>query len=318
MPDVLDGNPPSETSSVASPGAASTWASVCLNCTAPIAGPFCGQCGQRALPPHPTIRELTGDAYNELAGWDGKFAVTVRTLLRSPGELTRVLLEGRRARFISPVRLYLTCSLVYFLVGAVVPAPGDGVEFEVGVGFGFAGNETTAGDAALAKAISSGTTSLSAAEREALENKIAETPAFLRPMIRAMADDYRGLSSRVTETMPRALFVLIPALALILALFHRGRPYPDHLYFAIHFQSFVFVMMTAMAVAMFSRAIPVIAGVQMVAMAWIVIYGVLAQRRVYGGSWLATGLKAVGVAAVYGALWGGVTIGVTLWAARAN
>jgi hypothetical protein len=56
----------------------------------------------------------------------------------------------------------------------------------------------------------------------------------------------------------------------------------------------------------------------MVAMAWIVIYGVLAQRRVYGGSWLATGVKAVGVAAVYGALWGGVTIGVTLWAARAN
>jgi hypothetical protein len=294
------------------------WLSICLNCHSPLAGPYCGRCGQRALPPHPTIGELTGDAYNELAGWDGKFAASLRTLLRRPGELTRVLLEGRRARFISPVRLYLLCSLVYFLIAAVAPAPTEGVEFEVGVGFGIAGDEITAGDAALAKAISSGTTSLSPAEREALESTIAETPVFLRPVMRAMAEDYRGLSSRVTETMPRALFVLIPALALILGLFHRGRPYPDHLYFAIHFQAFVFVMLTASALSVFSRSLLVIAAVQTVAMAWIVVYGVLAQRRVYGGSWLATGLKAVGVAALYGALWSVTTIAVTLWASRAS
>jgi hypothetical protein len=312
MSQLSTGDLPRETAVEA--GDVSAWASTCLNCHSPLAGPFCGQCGQRALPPHPTVRELAGDAYEQLAGWDGKVAVTLRTLFLRPGELTRVLLEGRRALYISPVRLYLTCSLFYFLVAAIVPTPAD-MQFDVEVGFGFEGGEATAGDAAIAKAIASGLTSLTDAERAALESSIAETPAFFRPILRAMVEDYRGLSGRVVETMPRALFVLIPALALILGLFHRGRPYPDHLYFAIHFQSFVFVLLTVSALPMFSRSVPAIASAQMAAIAWIVVYGVIAQRRVHAGSWLATGLKAIGVAVLYGTLWSVTTIVVTLWEA---
>jgi hypothetical protein len=308
---------PEEADRVATRDGRTEWASVCLNCAAPLDGHFCSRCGQRALPPHPTVRELAGDAYTELVGWDGKFAETVRTLFRRPGELTRVLLEGRRARYISPVRLYLLCSLVYFLVAAVVPAPTDAIEFEAGIGVGVeAGGQTSPGEAAIGKAISSGLASLSATERAAFESEIARTPAFLRPIVRAVAEDYRGLRNRVAETMPRALFVLIPALALILGIFHRGRPYPDHLYFAIHFQAFVFVMLTASTLALFSRSLPVIAGAQTATTVWVVIYAVIAQRRVYGGSWLATGLKAIGVAALYGSLWSVTTTVVTLWAAR--
>ena len=44
----------------------------CLNCNAPLHGPFCGACGQRAVPPDPTVRELAGDAWNELTGYDGR------------------------------------------------------------------------------------------------------------------------------------------------------------------------------------------------------------------------------------------------------
>ena len=46
----------------------------------------------------------------------------------------------------------------------------------------------------------------------------------------------------------------------------------------------------------------------------IVVYGVVAQRHVYGGSWLATGVKALGVSVIYGALWSSVVLAVTLWA----
>jgi hypothetical protein len=37
---------------------------------------------------------------------------------------------------------------------------------------------------------------------------------------------------------------------------------------------------------------------------------------VYGGTWLVTGLKAVGAAALYGMLWAVTSILVTLWASR--
>jgi hypothetical protein len=60
-----------------------------LNCGTPLGGPFCSACGQRDVPPYPTVRELVVDAFWELSGWDGRFALTVRALLPRPGLLTR-------------------------------------------------------------------------------------------------------------------------------------------------------------------------------------------------------------------------------------
>src|ERR1043165_1590104 len=93
----------------------------CLNCGTPLAGPFCSACGQRDIPPYPSMRELVVDAFWELSGWDGRFASTVKALVRRPGMLTREFLEGRRARYLSPLRLYLMASLAYFLFAASVP-----------------------------------------------------------------------------------------------------------------------------------------------------------------------------------------------------
>src|SRR3954471_3191569 len=98
-----------------------TRAERCLNCEAQLIGPFCAQCGQRDVPPYPSVRELVTDAFWALSGWDGRFAASVRALIRAPGQLTLDFLEGRRARFISPLRLYLLASLLYFLVAAAVP-----------------------------------------------------------------------------------------------------------------------------------------------------------------------------------------------------
>ena len=168
----------------------------------------------RAVPPHPTVRQLAGDAWGELVGWDGRLAQTIRTLLRRPGELTRALLEGQRTRYVSPVRLYLTCSLLYFVLAAATPIPD--VEFEVGVGIGASDAEQEPGEDAFARAVASGLDAITPEDRLAAETYIASQPRLLQPMLRALAMDYPGVRRRVTETMPRALFVLIPALAAIL------------------------------------------------------------------------------------------------------
>ena len=86
------------------------------------------------MPPRPTLRELIGDAYGELVGWDGKLVRTIVLLVRSPGALARAIIDGHRVSYISPVRLYLACSLVYFLVSAAVPDPNVARTFDVGVG----------------------------------------------------------------------------------------------------------------------------------------------------------------------------------------
>src|SRR3954470_24466524 len=93
----------------------------CLNCGAPLGGPFCSECGQRDIPPYPSTRELAVDAISEFSGWDGRLASTIRALVTKPGLLTLEFLEGRRVRYISPLRLYLTASVIYFLLAASAP-----------------------------------------------------------------------------------------------------------------------------------------------------------------------------------------------------
>ena len=291
--------------------------SACLNCGAALSGPFCSQCGQRLVPPHPTTKELVGDVYDELVGWDGKFARTIRLLLTRPGELTRAAVEGQRTRYVRPVKLYLSCSVLFFLIQANVPFPDIDAEFDIGFGFGVseAGAETP-GERALGKAIQSGIASLTPTEHADMDREIDAQPRPFRPMLRAIANDYNGLMRRASDAMPRVLFVLVPVLALVLRLFYRGRHYPEHLYFATYFGAFVFVVLAIESVAAYTQSVPAIAVAQLVGALIIVVYVVIALRRVYGGSWLATSAKALGVSLIYGALWSSAVLAVTLWASR--
>jgi hypothetical protein len=295
-----------------------SWASACQNCGAPLTGRFCSSCGQRAIPPRPTVRELAGDAWNELVGWDGKFLRTLRMLVRHPGELTRAAIEGRRARYISPVRLYLVCSIVYFLVAAAAPLPDEEVAvtvgFDAGLDVGIGASDPTG--AAFDKAVRVGLDALTPDERALVEAEIARQPAVFRPLMRGLLEDYGSMQRRMVDILSRALFVLVPVLGLVLAMFYRGRHYPEHLYAALHLQTFVFLALTFQALAEYTRSGVVGVAARMIAAIVIVAYAVVAQRHIYGDSWPKTVIKAVCVAAIYGTLWGTTSFGVALVAAR--
>jgi hypothetical protein len=121
----------------------------------------------------------------------------------APGALTRALLEGQRARYVSPVRLYLACSVLYFVLAAAAPVPGSENEFDIsmGVSFSTGSGEQTAGEAAFGKAVTQGLQTLSAEERAALDAEIAEAPGMFQPILRAVATDDAGLRRRVSETI---------------------------------------------------------------------------------------------------------------------
>jgi hypothetical protein len=289
----------------------------CRNCAQPLNGPFCSHCGQRVVPPHPSMRELAGDAYDELVGWDGKFARTLKLLIVRPGALTRDAIEGRRARYISPVRLYLMCSVLYFLVAAFAPTLAEtaGASLDVGVGVGSSTNESPE-EAALGRAVANGLANVTPADRALVEAQLAELPPSVQPMMRAMAEDYDGLMRRAYESMPRVLFALIPGLALILAIFHRRRHFPEHLYFALHFEAFIFATLCLSTLVAYARSGFATSAAQVLAGVWILVYGIVAQRCVYGGSWAANIAKGFGVGAVYLVLWSVTVSGVTLWVSR--
>ena len=272
----------------------------CLNCGAALTGQFCAACGQRDIPPYPSVRELVVDAFWELSGWDGRFAATVRALFRRPGELTRAFLEGRRARYLSPLRLYLMTSLVYFLVAAAMPKPTPtSVTVDVG---GVRVSATQSTPQRVAEAVITATQSQQgpdSAKREASLRDIAKAPAVFRPFLRRMILDPVGFRRGLVEAMPRVLFVLVPVFAGIVALFYHRRKYPEHLYFAIHFHSFVFLALVLSALAR-AAGIPVVStAVRFAVFVWIPVYATLSFRRLYGGSTTVTLLKEAGIGTLY-------------------
>ncbi len=95
----------------------------CLNCGALLAGPFCHDCGQRGHV-HRTIAAFFHDLLHGVFHFEGKVLNTLPMLVWRPGELTRRYVEGQRARFVSPMALFL---FAVFLMFAVISAMGSPV-----------------------------------------------------------------------------------------------------------------------------------------------------------------------------------------------
>lgn len=271
----------------------------CLNCGAPLTGPFCAACGQRDIPPYPSTRELVVDAFWELSGWDGRFATSVRALVQHPGLLTREFLEGRRARFLSPLRLYLLASLAYFVLSAAAPNVRLPIKKPDA-------STATAGAKSrperVAEAVSGSFRNeqvLTSEERAAALKDIERAPALVRPTLHKAVADPNGFKRGIIETMPRLLFTLLPVFAAIVALFYRRRKYPEHLYFAIHLHAFMFLAFSVAAIARFTRVSVIVETVSIVSMLWIPVYATYAFRRVYGGSLAATLAREVAIGVLY-------------------
>jgi hypothetical protein len=92
----------------------------CANCQTPLADAFCAHCGQKVKPLNPTLRELAGDIWGEVTDVDSKLLRSVRYLFTRPGFLSREHAEGRRASYVSPVRLYLVFSVLFFAAASLV------------------------------------------------------------------------------------------------------------------------------------------------------------------------------------------------------
>jgi hypothetical protein len=87
----------------------------CANCSAALAGPFCGQCGQRAHL-HRTIGEVFHEFLHGITHFDGKAWRTLPMLVFRPGKLIRSYIDGHRARYVAPVPLFLMVIFLMFFV----------------------------------------------------------------------------------------------------------------------------------------------------------------------------------------------------------
>jgi len=111
---------------------------------------------------------------------------------------------------------------------------------------------------------------------------------------------------------PYAMFVLLPAFAALLKVVYLGRRrkrplrprlYGEHLVFAAHNHTFLFIAV-ALIVALPSEVARQVLG------AWIVVYFVWSMHAVYGGSWLGIAVRGFIIFIVYSILFALLCVGL--------
>jgi hypothetical protein len=277
----------------------------CLNCDAELRGPFCSECGQRVVPPYPSLTEMAGDAWEELSGYDGRFARTLRMLLRHPGRLTIEVLEGRRIRYISPVRLYLVASLLYFLAAAAIP----------NIRLPQAQMPSRNGTLKIDLYDPQGGAGMTEAQRAEALAQLDRAPWWARAVMRPVIVDPVGFRTRLMANLPRVYFVLVPVFAGIVALFERRRRFLQHLVFALHLHAAVFLALAAsrLSHATGMRTLAAVFGV--LAFVFVVGYAIAAFRTVYRDrwQWLLPKMAAIGI--IYAVVGGIAMILAATWTA---
>lgn len=243
----------------------------CLNCGMLLAGPYCSSCGQKAHV-HRSLRAFVGDFIAGLMNFEGKFWRTLPALAWRPGEMTRRYIAGERARFISPVALYLfTVFAMFAVLNSTGALDADPASFKAGLQ-----EEIVADQRALAKLEAKRKDPATAkGELAELDRKIArrkediadsqkivtggpivvdppdldaDTPGWVRPLIEDAQENPALLSLKIQEAASKYSWLLIPIsvpfLWLLFPLRRRHSLY-DHTVFVTYSLSFMMMLVIA-------------------------------------------------------------------------
>ena len=94
----------------------------CLNCGAALQGRFCCQCGQTAHP-HRSLVHVLEEFMHGVIHFDTKAWRTLPMVIFRPGTLTRNYVFGKRARYISPLAMFLFTIFAMFFAFAFIETP---------------------------------------------------------------------------------------------------------------------------------------------------------------------------------------------------
>lgn len=94
----------------------SSGGALCPNCGTRLQGRYCSGCGQLDQPLRQPVHRYLAQSLSEFFGLDGRVWRTLGILLFKPGKLTEAYLRGQRRRYLRPLRVYLSSTLLFFFL----------------------------------------------------------------------------------------------------------------------------------------------------------------------------------------------------------
>lgn len=183
----------------------------CENCQTPLVGPYCHVCGQRLLGAEAlAVSHVARELLQDVSTLD---TTTGRTLLGvvRPGWLTREYLAGRRQPYLSPLKTYLLCAALFFLLAPLAGYTLDGL---------------TRSNGAMVEDL----------VRQASERRNLDRAVFAE-----------RFDARFQGVYTASLAISVVGAATVLAgLFRQKRlPFGAHVVFALHYVAFIYLWSAA-------------------------------------------------------------------------
>lgn len=209
---------------------------ICKNCETEFKGNYCPNCGQSIREFDKPIRFLVVDLMGNMFAFDTRFWKSLVSLIIRPGTFTSDYLNGHRARYMPPFRLYVFISFIFFLILSFNINKTVNFSDETKQEISSSVNSSVHQDSVNTDSISSGI------NLTLTGNKVA--PEKLEEAVKAFIDNPNMYINSFLKFVSWAMFILMPLYAGILWLFYRKSKgyYYSHLILSINQHSFIFLL----------------------------------------------------------------------------
>jgi predicted transcriptional regulator len=287
----------------------------CLNCSEQLNNDqnYCPNCGQENSDKKLALGAFLKDFFSNYLSFDTILFKTLNPFIFRPGKLTKAFNEGKRKRYINPIRLYLIFSLFYFFMISLT-VPRDFIDTSLKE---YVNKKSILDSLKIEELDSAGIQQLiKKAEQNKLVNQedsinkwatlkywaadetlsddefeanlekvggnIEEIPAKYK---RSFLLNSTMFTYQAIRNLPLMMFFFLPIFALILyLLFMRGRFYMEHLIHGLHLHAFAYFIygLAILLISLFSKAENWIIFLSFI---WVSAYALFSIKRLYQNSW---------------------------------
>jgi hypothetical protein len=242
----------------------------CVTCGEPLKDEYCYKCGEKVHHRHEfALLHYTHEIIHQVIHLDAKIFKTLQILTTSPGKLTEEYLVGRKSKYVRPIRLYLSLSMLYFF------------------SFSFFDKAALLDIRNLV-------------EFDFTSRLLPALTAKQQAMGIAGEMFFRTINQQLNNKIALLLFLAIFAYAMIFKIIFlaKQRYYVEHLIFCLHLMSFSFLRdVVFLPIFLFNKPI----GFSL-ALFTTVLYLFLSMKRVYSANILKITMATIGLYSAFGIL----------------
>jgi len=222
----------------------------CQNCGYKDKGNFCSNCGQSFTALNRPLKDILAEV-GDIVNLDSRIFRSIPPFLFKPGFLTREYLAGKRKKYMSPFRLYLLLSLLFFFLAQstskkITEAGDNWLQVTADT------TDMVRDDSTVIEILKND--SIFNVDIDSTDVNKSLRKAKRRKRLREGAID--ALTNKniflqnFYRTISYVLFLLMPVFALILKLLYVRRRvfYIEHLMFSINMHSFMLLVFSIMII----------------------------------------------------------------------